>query len=416
MKKYKYFLVILAAAIIASGLFFPSVNYRLQAGKKIVKEVLQPDYSEEIKEVLVKFDSLYSSNVKQSGAVGGAVVITYKGQIVMIKCFGVKKAGENDKVDENTIFRLASVSKTITGVLAGILASENEINLDDKVADYIPGFRLNNQESTKNIRIKHLLSHTSGLIPHAFDMMVEDQVPLNQIITRLNEAEITSPPGLVYAYQNVMFSLIDPVIEAKMKKSFKSVLQEKVFDHFGMKNASVDFESFRNNENKAYPHQKREKGFSAEKLNNRYYSTAPAAGVNASISDMGRFLIAISGKNQDLFPDNARNIVFTPQVESPLKRSYYHNWGPIGPKYYAIGWRIINYKDRTIAHHSGYVEGYQSEIAICRENEIGIAVLTNSPNQGFSENVPAFLNLFFEHENKLTTENQSLSGSHESNP
>jgi beta-lactamase class C len=193
-------------------------------------------------------------------------------------------------------------------------------------------------------------------------------------------------------------------------------MNEMVFQPFGMKNASTDFESFQNNENKAYPHQKSEKGYTPIKLNNRYYVTAPAAGINASISDLGQFLIAISGKDDDLFPKKAREIVFTPQVESPLQRSYYRNWDKIDSKHYAIGWRIVNYKNHTIAQHGGYVLGYQSEIAVCEEEEVGIAVLTNSPNSYFSAEVPSFFNLFFDYKTKLKQENKTLEKLPESNP
>jgi beta-lactamase class C len=415
MKKYKYSFILFILIIVAIAFQLPSYIGKTEFGKKII-EVTEVNHAKEIQEVLTKFDSLYNVYIEQSGAIGGAVVITYKGQIALIRCFGVKKAGENSAVDENTIFRLASVSKTVTGVLAGILADEKIINLDDKVVDYLPEFKLKIPESTNSIKIRHLLSHTSGLTPHAFDMMVEDQVPLEQIIKRLNEAEIASPPGLVYAYQNVMFSLYDPIIRAITKKSFQEVIKEKVFEPFGMKNASIDFESFQKNENKAYPHQKNEKSYSPIKLNNRYYVTAPAAGVNASISDLGQFLIAISGKDDDLFSKKAREIVFTPQIESQLQRSYYRNWDKIESKQYAIGWRIVNYKNHTIAQHGGYVSGYQSEIAICEDEEIGIAVLTNSPNNYFSEEVPTFFNLFFEFKNKPDTEKSISEKIPESNP
>ena len=404
MKKYSFLIIIFILILIAIAFKFSPFLSKSDLGKKII-EVTEINHAKEIQEVLTKFDSVYSAYIPESATVGGAVVITYKGQIALIKCFGVKKVGENSPVDENTIFRLASVSKTITGVLAGILADEKIINLDDKVIDYLPELRLKFPESTNSLTIKHLLSHTSGLTPHAFDMMVEDRIPLKQIMLRLNEVEIVSPPGLVYAYQNVMYSLYDPIVVAKTKRSFESVLREKVFEPFGMKNASIDFESFQNNENKAFPHQKSEKSYNPIKLNNRYYVTAPAAGVNASISDLGRFLIAISEKDDGLFSKKAREMIFTPQIESPLQRSYYRNWGKIESKYYGIGWRIIDYKNHKIEHHGGYVLGYQSEIAVCEEEEIGIAVLTNSPNSFFSSNIPAFFNLFFEFKNKQAPEN-----------
>jgi beta-lactamase class C len=400
MKKYKFLIFLFILILIVIAFKFSPLIGKSGLGKKII-EITNVNHAKEIQEVLTKFDSLYNNHIEQSGAIGGAVVITYKGQIAMIKCFGVKKAGENSPVDENTIFRLASVSKAVSGVLAGILTENKTITLDDKVIDCLPDFRLKLPESTNSITIRHLLSHTTGLIPHAFDIMVEDKVPLTKIIPHLNEVEIVSPPGLFYAYQNVMFSLFDPIIAAKTKKSFQTVLQENIFEPFGMKNASSDFESFQNNENKAFPHVKNNKGFTTVPLNDRYYVTVPAAGINASISDMGQFLIAISGKDDDLFSRNAREIVFAPQVETALKRSYYLNWDKIDSKHYAIGWRIINYKDRKIAHHGGYVSGYQAEIAICEAEEVGIAILTNSPNSFFSEGIPTFFNLFIKHKNQI---------------
>jgi beta-lactamase class C len=197
-----------------------------------------------------------------------------------------------------------------------------------------------------------------------------------------------------------MYSLFDPVVRAKTQKSYAQVMNEKVFNPFGMKNASVDFESFNNSTNKAFPHQKTEKSYKVLKLNNRYYCTAPAAGVNASISDMGQFLLAISGNDDELFPSEARQITFTPQIESPLKRSYYRNWGALGTKHYALGWRIVKFKNHTIAQHSGFVSGYQAEIAVCSDYETGIAVLTNSPNNMFSTSVPTYLSLLIDYKQK----------------
>ena len=401
MSKQKYILIIISMIVAITVLV---VGYNLvndtPVMEQIIEQVIPVDHSKEIKDVLTQFDSLYNAANDSSDAVGGAVVITYKGQIVYSKCFGVKTIGENNPVDENTLFRLASVSKTVTGVLAGILVNENIVGLDEKVADLNPGFRLKNVENTKNLTVRHLLSHSSGLEPHAFDMLVENLVPLDQITARLNEVEIAAPPGKVYGYQNVMFSLFDPVIQSKTQKSYHQLVKEMVFTPFGMKNASLDFESFEKSTNKAFPHQQTEKSYKVLKLNNRYYSTAPAAGVNASISDMGQFLLAISGKDDDLFPAEARQITFAPQIETPLKRSYYRNWGALGTKYYALGWRIVKFKNHTIAQHSGYVSGYQAEIAVCSDYETGIAVLTNSPNNMFSTSVPAYLSLLIDHKQK----------------
>lgn len=366
---------------------------------------VEPEYNPvvEIEHTVSLFDSILNANLKHSGTVGAAAVITYKGKIALIKCFGVRKAGENNPVNKNTVFRLASVSKTVTGVLAGILDDENIIDIDDSVLKYLPNLKLKNQESTDQLKIRHLLSHTSGLIPHTYDLMVEDKVPLDKIIERLDKVDITALPGRLYGYQNVLYSIYAPITEVKTHKSFQEIMQEKVFTPFGMDDASLNFEDFKNNENKAYPHYNRgHNRFSPMRLNDRYYNTAPAAGVNASIADLGQFLIALTEENSEVISEDACETVFTPQVKSPLKSTYFRSWGRgIKSKQYSIGWRIVDYKGRRVAYHGGYVLGYKAEIALCEEEGIGIALLCNSPNSETAKNIPTFLNMLFEEKDKV---------------
>lgn len=408
-KKYYFVIVIVALAVFAFKLQ-PFVETPVEERLiEVVKK--EPEYNPvaEIGNTVSLFDSILEVNLKKSGTVGAAAVVTYKGKIALIKCFGVCKAGEKDEVNENTIFRLASVSKSVTGVLAGILDDENIINLDDKVVDYLPNFELKTPQSTQQLTIRHLLSHTSGLVPHAYDLMVEDHVPLKKIIERLDEVDITAPPGQLYGYQNVLYSIYDPITESKTHKPFNSLIKEKVFLPFGMVDASTGFEAFKDNKNKAYPHYNRGNNrFAPMRLNDRYYNTSPAAGVNASIADLGQFLIALTDDDSKVISDDARTIVFTPQVKSPLKRTYFRSWGRgIQSKQYSIGWRIVDYKGHKVAYHGGYVLGYKAEIALCEEEEIGIALLCNSPNSATAQNIPTFLNMLFEEKEKLALENST---------
>ncbi len=409
MKRIYYFIILVIGVGILAFKFTSFVGTEKKEEIVEVKEP-EPEYNPavEIENTLTQFDSILEQNIKESGSVGTAAVITYKGKIALIKCFGVRKAGEKDPVDEHTIFRLASVSKTVTGVLAGILDDENIVHLDDKVVDYLPGFELKNKENTGELKVRHLLSHTSGLIPHAYDLMVEDKVPLEKIIDRLDEVDITAPPGQNYAYQNVVYSIYDPITEAKTHESFQELISEKVFQPFGMNDASTGFKAFKNNENKAYPHYNRgHNHYSPMRLNDRYYNTAPAAGVNASISDLGNFLATLTNHDSKVFSPKARESVFTPQVNSPLKRTYFRSWGrDVKSKRYSIGWRVVDYKGREVAYHGGYVSGYKAEIALCDEENIGIAILSNSPNAATAKNIPTFLNMLFDYKDSVAMENQ----------
>ena len=380
-----------------------------EATETIPKNITQYNPADEIESIITPFDSIVESNFKQSGAVGEAIVITYKGEVAMIKCLGVRKEGENDSINANTIFRLASVSKSITGVLASILDDEKIVDLDDKIIDYLPNFQLKNSTYTQQLTIKNILSQSSGIVPHAYDLMVEDQWPLEKIIPYLKDATISAEPGKLYTYQNVVYSIYEPIIESKTNKDFNDVMAEKVFEPFGMKDASINFQSFKNTENKAYPHtQVSSTQFRTIPLNDRYYNTAPAAGVNASIADMGNLLIGLSGHHSEIFSAEANKTAFTPLVSSPLKRQYFSSWGKdVRNKSYAIGWRIVDYKNRKVAYHGGYVKGYKAEIAICNEVEIGIAILSNSPNSESSKCIPTFLNMIFDQQEEILAEKEA---------
>ena len=134
--------------------------------------------------------------------------------------------------------------------------------------------------------------------------------------------DISASPGKLYGYQNVMFSLYDTIAAIKTSKKFNEIIHEKVFVPFGMENASTGFNSFKNNRNKAFPHVGANGHFRTLRLNDRYYSTAPAAGINASISDMGQFLLHLTDENNPEINDEIIQTVFTPQVFSPLRRTY----------------------------------------------------------------------------------------------
>ncbi len=224
-------------------------------------------------------------------------------------------------------------------------------------------------------------------------------------MNKLYLANTPAMPGQVYAYQNVMFSLLDTIVACKTGKSYCEVLKEKVFIPFGMNDASTGFEAFRKNENKALPHS----GATTIKLNDRYYTTTAAAGINASISDMTSFLIALLGNPNPAVNENVEEMIFTPYIQTELSRGYFSQWETIDSKSYGIGWRIVDYKGRRIAYHGGFVKGYRAELAVCRDEQVGIVYLSNSQGTISARSVPEFLNRLFEFKDrqKLTTNSVS---------
>ena len=358
------------------------------------EEITLPPTRQEL--AVHKYDALITKELDSSRTVGAAIAVVDNNQIYLLKCYGVKQVGTNDSIDENTLFRLASVSKAVTGVLAGILLNDSIIGLDDRVIDYLPDFRLKDSVNTADLTIRNVLSHTSGLISHAYDNLTEANVPFRVIMDSLHRVNISARPGILYAYQNVVFSLIDTITAIKTSKSFEELLHEKVFAPLDMPNAGSGFLSFKENADIAYPHIRYYHGYKATKLNDGLYNTAPAAGINASIYDMAHFVQFLLNYDTLSSEINYLDTVFTRQIYTPLNWKYFRRWGKVDSRYYGLGWRLVGYKNHKIAYHGGYVRGYRAEVAFCKEENIGIVYLSNSPNTTAAKSVPLFLNTFFD--------------------
>ena len=341
------------------------------------------------------YDSLIMQQLEEAGTIGAAMVVVYNGEVVLLKCFGERQKGSGDPVNQHTVFRLASVSKTFTGMLAAKLSLQNKVPLNSKVIDYVPSFRLKDTVNTFRLEISHLLSHTTGLVPYAYDNLVESGWSLKMIMDSLYRVDINGPPGTYYSYQNVAFSLYDTISELATGKSFDLLMKKEIFDPLGMRDASVGLEPFKERKNKAWPHVGSKGNFRATKENLRYYNTNPAAGVNISIDDMASYLLALTGHQTKSIDTIIINEIITPRIPTPLRWNYLRNWKKVESKEYGLGWRVIGAYGNQIAYHGGYVEGYRAEIAFCRDEDFGIALLSNSPNGVESGIIPLFLDLYF---------------------
>lgn len=342
------------------------------------------------------FIRFMEQELDSTNTVGAAYTIVHKGDIVFTGTFGERKRGSNQQVDQHTLFRLASVSKGFAGALACMLELDGAFSLEEKVVDYYPGFRLKDSVNTADLTIQHILSHTSGLVPFAFDNLVEADQELYAIVERLPEVNISAPPGELYGYQNVLFSLLDPITRRATGVPYQVLMQEKIFRPIGMTDASVGPVDLSLSPNMAFPHVRTGRGYVPLDPHEGYYNVLPAAGVNASISDMGQWLLALLGKKPEHLPDTVRNRLASPIIYTPLKSRYTRYWKPFRERYYSLGWRIYKYQGRTIVYHGGYIRGYRAEIAFCPEEEVGIAFLQNSPNGLASRFVPTFMDLYFD--------------------
>ncbi len=389
MKKY-LFKEIIPVIFIILGISFTSKKF---VSKDVPQgPILVLDYfGDEYDSILNNLDSMLLSAYEASMFPGAAVTIVKDNHLMFRKCYGVKEFGSKDSIDEHTVFRLGSVSKSFAAVLTGIMIKQGYFNWDDTVKNFLPDFQLMNKDYEKQLTIRHVLSHTTGLPVHAYTVLLDDGVPYERIKPLLCSIPSIGPPGQYYSYQNVAYSLIADVMKSVTQKNYDELLKEKLFAPFNMNNASANYSSMIKGKNTARPHIKIRNGkWYAEKHNKRYYSVGPAAGVNASIYDMTNYLMALLGANPGVIDTSMLMQVYEPQIVSNIKWKYRKNWKKLKKVYYAFGWRVFEYADTRILYHSGYVRGYKAEIALIPEENLGMALLFNGASSFASTCIPSF--------------------------
>lgn len=349
-----------------------------------------PDSNPYMQQVVADYNYFIEQAIKKGMAPGAAVAIVRDTSIIFLKGFGLRQVGHTDSIDVNTVFRLGSVSKCFSSVLAGTLVSNHLMNWDDPIVKYYPQFQLKSKEHTEKLTIRNVLSHTTGLPYHAYTNMIEEHIPLDTLLASLKSVSLFGEPGQIYSYQNVGYSLIEKVVQAVSHQSFEAALTEHVFKPLKMRNSSASYEAIMNHENVAKPHFFSRKHWVSVPISDTYYNVTPAGGVNASIADMALWLRALMNGSSDLMSDSTMHEIFEPQIKAISKNRNFARWKRPRASYYALGWRVITFQNDTLEYHGGYVNGYRSEVAIDRKNHIAICVLTNSPGSLSDLSIPEF--------------------------
>jgi len=356
---------------------------------------------------LAEFEETFKAGMNEKKIPGASIVIVKDGRVVFQKGFGVRENGKPQRVNEHTVFRLGSVSKGFASVLTGVLADEGIVSWDDPVTNYVKDFQLYDPGQTDRVRIRHLLSHTSGLPRHAYTNLVEDGLSMDRIIPRLREVPLIAKEGEQLAYQNATYSVIEKVLENQTESDFNTLLQEKLFKPLSMDHASSTYEGIREAENRALPHVyvSRSRGRAPISISRKYYNAVSSGGINASASDMGKWLLMLTGHHPEVISEESLNKLSEP-IATLNNRRFSRHWDDVNRSYYGLGWRVLDNHGQKIVYHGGYVNGYRSEIAFSPEDGTGICILINTSSSYPLEVIPGFFN-HFRSDSSITTSDQT---------
>lgn len=322
---------------------------------------------------------------------GMAMAIVQNGRVLSARGYGVTDISNPQPVDAHTVFRLASLSKAFAGTMAGLLVNDGTLRWDSKVTDYVPGFRLATQEATNELTVADVLSHRVGLSYNAYDRDVEANADYYTLTRKLASAPLKCAPGDCYAYQNVAFSLVGDVVFAASGNFYEQAVEKRILKPLGMNDASLGLAGIQASSRWARPHVRSRNGWVSLTPKPTYYRVAPAAGVNASASDMAQWLLAQTGHRPDVLPAPLLATLHAPLVSTPgeMRSGWRHQ--RLDSAGYALGWRVFDYAGHPVVFHAGAVQGYRGLVALLPERDLGIAILWNGESNLPSGMMPTIL-------------------------
>lgn len=348
---------------------------------------------------IAEVDAYAQQVMKDWDQPGMAIAVVRDGKTVFAKGYGVRELNKPEKVDENTVFAIASNSKAFTTAAISILIDEKKIgSWDDKVSKYLPEFQLYSPYVTEELTLRDIVSHRSGLDTFSGDLLWYETKYTNQeILNRVKYLKPTRGFRTGFGYQNLMFIAAGRVIEKVSGKTWGDFVEEKILKPLGMKRTTTTIKTLPNNA--AFPHN--ESGGKLRVLHRGNVDGADAAaGLNSSVADLTKWIRLQLGRGEfegkRIFSEKNSWEMWQPAVLLPISE----NSAKANPtrhfNTYGLGWNLFDYQGKKIVTHSGGLDGMLSRTVLIPESNVGFVVLTNSEYPAFNIMYQKMLDVFTE--------------------
>lgn len=326
---------------------------------------------------------------------GYAFVFYEQGKVPRVYLHGKTRKNKGENITENTVFRLASVSKTFTALLSAKLVEQNQLSWDTPISTLLPDIPFKGK-GMQQLQLQHIVGQSSGFMPNAYDNLIEADYSLERVLKSLGELEPLCQPGECYTYQNALFGALEYYF-SNHNTSYSAQLHNQLFAPLGMKTASVGKGGLLASKSWAQPHIAIARNKWREgAVESNYYRFSPAAGVNASITDMTIYLQALLGEFPTIISPEMINYVTTERVRTK-RETYRRSWrAMIDDAHYGLGWRIYDINGAKLNYHGGWVKGYRADVAFLPEHKVGYVMLMNAESNMINSTTAELWKRYFE--------------------
>jgi len=339
--------------------------------------VFAQNYSENIAEI-----DAYAQKVQTDWKIPGlAIAIVKDDKVIFQKGYGVRDINKPDKVDENTLFAVASNSKAFTTASLAILIDEGKIGgWDDKVSKYLPEFQMYDAYVTQELTIRDLVSHRSGLDTFSGDLLWYDTTySPDEILRRVRYLKPVRGFRAGYGYQNLMFLAAGRIVEKVSGKTWGAFVKERILTPLGMTRTTLSVKDLK--ENYAMPHNESGGKLRALPLGNIDNSIG-LAGLNSSVAEMAKWLRLQLGRGtfegKEIFKKDRSGEMWQQNIFIGVNPNPAPNATTTMFSGYGLGWVLNDYRGRKVVSHTGGLDGMITQTAMMPAENLGLVVLTNS--------------------------------------
>lgn len=339
-----------------------------------------------------QIEPFIEKGMQKTGVPGVAVAIVYQDKVVYLKGFGVRKAGQPARINPDTVFQLASLSKPIASTIVANLVGRREVKWDDRIIDLDPGFKLSNPDVTQKLTIRDLLSHRSGLPTSSGDVLEDLGFSRPEVLHQMRLLPLVGEFRKHYEYSNFGYTEGAIAASKEVHEQWEDLARERLFKPLSMTSTSYRWSDYRDAIDKAAIHVIVD-GKAVARYQRDPDAEAPAGAASSSARDLAQWLrLQLAGgtwNGNEIVAAEALKETHSPQIATGKD----HVTG--GTSYYGLGWNVNHdLSGKLILSHSGaFFLGAATAARLLPSDQLGIVVLTNALPTGLAE---AITSTFFD--------------------
>jgi CubicO group peptidase (beta-lactamase class C family) len=329
-----------------------------------------------------RFDADVARALRTFQVPGAAIAVVKDGKVLFMKGYGVRRWGEQARVDPHTLFQIASNTKAFTTACLALLADSGTVAWDDRVTKFLPWFELADPWVTREFTVRDLVTHRSGLGLGAGDLLwLHSDYSRMEILRRLRAARPVTSFRSAYAYDNVLYAAAGEVVAAATGKSWDAFVRERLLFPLGMTETRLGVADLRSGDPLAVPHAAIDGQVQVVPLDT-VDNIAPAASLVSSVSDLSKWLLVQldSGRTGGgrLWSADATREMWSAQTIIPIDEPQ----PPLAAlranfAAYGLGWRLRDYRGHKVVWHTGGLSGMTSRTTLVPDQRLGVVILTN---------------------------------------